>query len=439
MHHHLFGFLLGIGGCILFTSACTPTERNYGSGGLGGGGGNGIGGEMSSSTSSTSSSSSSTGGSAGAGGAMCPPDTADCNQDGACETNLLGDVEHCGSCNAPCMAPVGSVSKCVGGKCEYTCDVGTFDCDQNPMTACQDVMSDNKNCGACGHDCLGGMCMQGECQPVLAFDTQPVTGNVPVSLVVYGTDLYWGTTGGDVAKVSLDGSMFFMLGNVSGPVYGLAVTNDGAFATNGTRVSAFGLTGGLKWDSAGDQGVNSVAVGPAAVVWTATMAGRLRRADPTGSNQQSLSGMEQGPSTILLESGIARWVNTYTGEIRESVGLSMGNISTIYSTPPEARFLVHEGTAYYWVSSDSLYRGMGGMAPEPLFPVGADSRGLVADPKNLYWTVGNTGEVWRASRTSPYNPIPVAKSQAEPHAIAVAPDAIYWANRGDGKIMRLAR
>src|SRR5262249_46285224 len=32
--------------------------------------------------------------------------------------------------------------------------------------ACVDEQSDRKNCGACGHDCLGAVCASGKCQPV---------------------------------------------------------------------------------------------------------------------------------------------------------------------------------------------------------------------------------------------------------------------------------
>lgn len=51
-----------------------------------------------------------------------------------------------------------------------SCDPGTLDCGSG---AC-DINSDEDpmNCGECGHDCLGGECSDGECEPVsLLFDS----------------------------------------------------------------------------------------------------------------------------------------------------------------------------------------------------------------------------------------------------------------------------
>src|SRR5271165_4916495 len=32
--------------------------------------------------------------------------------------------------------------------------------------ACGDVQTSSQNCGSCGHDCLGGACTAGKCQPL---------------------------------------------------------------------------------------------------------------------------------------------------------------------------------------------------------------------------------------------------------------------------------
>ena len=53
---------------------------------------------------------------------------------------------------------------------------------------------DPNNCGRCGHSCLGGMCVEGQCQPVLVSQTQSLTG-VPNFLTVADGVVYW-TQGG---------------------------------------------------------------------------------------------------------------------------------------------------------------------------------------------------------------------------------------------------
>ncbi len=52
-----------------------------------------------------------------------------------------------------------------------------------------DVESDPRNCGTCGHDCLGGACVQGACQPFL-FATAPSINRLALtaSYLAYTTD-----------------------------------------------------------------------------------------------------------------------------------------------------------------------------------------------------------------------------------------------------------
>src|SRR5262245_66589307 len=61
-------------------------------------------------------------------------------------------------------------------------------------TDCTDVdlLTDVNNCGACGHDCLGGACESGQCQPSRFF-TNPTSGGGQGTLgevVLQGDYLY---------------------------------------------------------------------------------------------------------------------------------------------------------------------------------------------------------------------------------------------------------
>jgi hypothetical protein len=49
-------------------------------------------------------------------------------------------------------------------------------------SGCVDPASDQLNCGACGHDCKGGECVQGRCQPVV------ITGGLASGATVFGVD-----------------------------------------------------------------------------------------------------------------------------------------------------------------------------------------------------------------------------------------------------------
>jgi hypothetical protein len=54
------------------------------------------------------------------------------------------------------------------------------------------VDSDPVNCGRCGHDCLGGTCAAGQCQPVVLMERQPFApGFSGRWLATDGASLYW--------------------------------------------------------------------------------------------------------------------------------------------------------------------------------------------------------------------------------------------------------
>jgi hypothetical protein len=73
-----------------------------------------------------------------------------------------------------------------------------------------DTTSDPQNCGVCGHDCLGGGCEAGRCEPVvLATD---VGGLASGAIALDDAYVYWtnGATG-TVARVPIDGGLAELL------------------------------------------------------------------------------------------------------------------------------------------------------------------------------------------------------------------------------------
>jgi hypothetical protein len=54
-------------------------------------------------------------------------------------------------------------------------------------TGCGDVQSSSANCGACGHDCQGGACVAGVCQPVLLTGDE----SFPNTIATDGVEVYW--------------------------------------------------------------------------------------------------------------------------------------------------------------------------------------------------------------------------------------------------------
>src|SRR5678815_2980969 len=76
------------------------------------------------------------------------------------------DVRNCGSCGNSCQPGQYETAACVSGQCEYSCVVGTVNCDET----CADLANDFNNCGACGNvcpdtapDCIDGVCSPNRC------------------------------------------------------------------------------------------------------------------------------------------------------------------------------------------------------------------------------------------------------------------------------------
>ena len=96
--------------------------------------------------------------------------------DGVCyDTQNFHD--HCGDCNTGCQP----TEYCALGHC---CATGTEWCG----SSCIDVLSDNSNCGSCGHTCTTGLtCTGGVCSNQFSVEIFPSTG----TLYDPGAASYW--------------------------------------------------------------------------------------------------------------------------------------------------------------------------------------------------------------------------------------------------------
>jgi hypothetical protein len=95
----------------------------------------------------------------GAANGACAFPTGTCGT-ASCSANASQAAGTCnqGTCVMPAPVTCKAGATCSGNAC--ACPLGTSDC----TTACANLDSDPKNCGACGHDCLGGTCQGGYCQ-----------------------------------------------------------------------------------------------------------------------------------------------------------------------------------------------------------------------------------------------------------------------------------
>ena len=98
---------------------------------------------------------------------ICHQGFADCdtNRNNGCETNVLIDPDHCGSCDTLCPALAHAERGCGGACTIWRCESGYRDCDAVAGNGCErDVMNDPLHCGRCQHACQAGQrCAHGRC------------------------------------------------------------------------------------------------------------------------------------------------------------------------------------------------------------------------------------------------------------------------------------
>ncbi len=108
----------------------------------------------------------------------------------------IGNAGSGGSAGQGGAGAAGSAGQGGSGGQTAACTGGQTACG----TACVDLQTDAANCGACGHDCLGGSCKAGLCSPM------PVGPDGVEALVVDGGSVYFmsATNGQTLNRFSLN-------------------------------------------------------------------------------------------------------------------------------------------------------------------------------------------------------------------------------------------
>jgi hypothetical protein len=301
-----------------------------------------------------------------------------------------------------------------------------------------DAEWDPKNCGSCGHDCLGGACTEGVCQPVVLY-----TGDTPVSIVVDGPTLYVAVqtvlvNAGYVFRCTTADCMASMTVLASGELEPwVAVKQDG----------------GIYWANLGG---SNTAIDPGSVM--GCRANACPEAGPTSYTPDG-GGMEGGINVggLAADETYLYWSETFGPG---------SDHSAIYSCVPSecaaTRATLQPGFGFvfaltldsnylYWIAAgpNEVHRcelpSCGG-SPQIVayIPAPTDKTvglsGIALYGENAYWTDGldDGGTVYGcpSSGCPPSGPSIVAKDQSDPALIAADDSGVYWANTGDGTIRR---
>jgi hypothetical protein len=397
-----------------------------------------------------------------------------------CDAGCLSpdDVHTCGSCDNDCTQ-LGNVSAaglhCVGRKCSYSCAAGYADCadsgtgcgtdlsaaatcggcgtscspaaplclaaDAGALFACAsgcppgaptrcngscvDEDADSLNCGACGHSCLGGICLARVCQPVTLASGQ----DDPVGIAVDATSVYW--------------------------------TNNGTYADGGTPIDGTVMKvprggGSTVTLASGQSAPYGVAVNLTSVYWTTQVAaGTVMQVPLAGGTATTLASGQDLPTGVAVDGTSVYWASDSTVM---KVPLGGGKPTILATQQNGASFIAVDATSVYWTNfaAGSPLTGtvmsvpLSGGPPKMLAQMQNSTGGIVVDASNVYWVEEGTKDNNFTDGTvmsvpiGGGTPIVLASSQNAPQFITVDATSLYWTNAGmeihdfmDGAIVKM--
>jgi hypothetical protein len=330
-----------------------------------------------------------------------------------------------------------------------------------PCTA--NTMTDGKNCGTCGHDCLGGACQLGVCQPfalassVTAYD-----------MVVSNGTLYWVdqiSTSGSVWKCAIANSACTptpLAGSQNGPSriaihgsnvywsdYGSGTANDGAIlsvpvsgGTPNPLVTGLGAPQGVATDGTYVYWAESYPESPAMA-----QIGRIALSGGSTTSIPMVAG--SAPTAVAASTNEVYWTDVASGgndgtvnKAPEPAQSPTGSVATSQTLPTA---LSLDSTYLYWV--DFTIPGavwqydIASNSKTQLASTESNPFRIVSDDNDVFWIDQGTGTDGSLVRwhlgTSTKTSFPT--NLALPSAVAMDGTAVYFATAGTGVLYMMAR
>ena len=322
------------------------------------------------------------------------------------------------------------------------CPVDKGDCDLDPSNGCETPLTTASDCGACAHDCLGGACTAGVCEPVTIVNNQ----DTPTFLTADDTFFYWTcfVSGGSIWKTSIDGTvgprelasgepwprapvvdadaLYWVNQTAGGGVRRLALAG-GAPITLAPSTNPRGLAvdaDNVYFCEGGGQGdilsAPKMAPGPITVV---------------AAQQQSPWGMAVDADNVYFSS------NSAQGGIW-SIPKPMG-MATKIAEGKFAYSIVLDGNELFWVDDNGVEKLTLG-DPAPVFLGTANTIGheLAVDATHVYFASAQDGIVYSVPRDPNGMVKTIATGQSKPWGLAVRKGVLAWANSvAGGQVVKL--
>jgi hypothetical protein len=262
---------------------------------------------------------------------------------------------------------------------------------------CTDTQMDSHNCGRCGHDCLGGACVQGHCQAVALVSSD--AGVTPFGLAQDDAYLYWTDlkATGSVNRTSKDAGSTL-------PVSPSAVYP------------------------------RTVVVDDAGVVFWGESSGIYRCAHTGCSGNPLLVATGNSVSSLAIDGNFVYWSEGAPQILRAHQYGSNETGATLWQGDAATNEVAADGQRVYFTAQDGLLHAIGvdGGAPATASwgnPLSSGSQGIAVYGGDVYWTVADpTQGSILAAPTSTLTVGTVAASQQDPQPVATDGANVYWAN-----------
>jgi hypothetical protein len=340
--------------------------------------------------------------------------------------------------------------------------------DSSTASCMADVVADPINCGSCGHDCQGGTCTSGACDPVTLAITHGSVGLAVDSTFVYFAD----SEAGVLYKVSKSLTRTgvptpVVSGTAAQSVQGIASDGTYVYWTNKTspgEVRRALPTGANLTTIASNQGQPDwIASNGTTVAWTNQTANQVMSAPsntdggvaPTQLNATGESGTVLA-GIAIDEANVYYAAKTSGGGLAERAPLDGGGVSEL-GTPTYVGVGIDDVNAYWsgGAANPSVYQNAKGGSATTQMTIAAGALicplGVASDGVNVYFfdqgdpscafAPGDAGALYRVPiGHSGALPKPLVTGLTDPQGIAVDGTAVYWVGGGPtGAVMKVAK
>ena len=313
-------------------------------------------------------------------GGVCTPGDLEC-ADGS-STHVCGAD---GQWSAPTACAVGSneTATCSLGTCGGTCTAGFVDCDGNAVNGCEsNPTNDSNNCGACGHSCGGGTCVNSVCQ---AATVGTVSGTV-TSMTMVGSNLYWTTSTGTVGTSS-NGSTTVLVKGENQPHN---LTTDGS---------------NLYW---------TVSNGSGSYIHETSLNGGSVASYP--DNGQGVGGMVATGSNVV-------WTDAAGPQHLWSTKMPVGAVTEVENTV-SIRQMTTDGANVYWTTGSNVQKASLNGGSVTTLATGNQTTGIATDGSNVYFADMGTGTINKVSVNG--GAVTVLANTSSPNTLTADGNGVYW-------------